>query len=54
MMIQVKSGRGRASPADREVLKRWARAYRGRAEVWRFRKGRGVKREVIFDGQTLG
>jgi Holliday junction resolvase len=50
LMIQVKSGRGRLKPGDRDVLKRWAQAYGGTAEVWYFRKKRGIVREIIFEG----
>jgi hypothetical protein len=51
-MIQVKSGRARLKPSDREVLKRWAQAYGGVAEVWYFGKRTGTKIEVICDTTT--
>jgi len=49
-MIQVKSGRARLRPGDRETLKRWAQAYAGTAEVWYFGKRRGIVREIVFEG----
>ncbi len=52
-MIQVKSGRARLKPGDREVLKLWAQAYGGVAEVWYFGKRIGTKIEVICDA-TIG
>jgi len=51
-MIQVKSGRGRLRPGDRETLKLWAQAYAGVAEVWYFGRRSGMKIEVIFDART--
>jgi Holliday junction resolvase len=51
-MIQVKSGRGRLKPGDRETLKRWARAYAGVAEVWYFGKRTGTVVEVVFNART--
>jgi hypothetical protein len=49
LMIQVKSGTGRASNADREILKTWGKAFEGRVEIWRFRKGRSLQKEVVYD-----
>jgi hypothetical protein len=51
-MIQVKSGRARLRPGDREVLKRWAQAYGGVAEVWYFGRRIGTRVEVIHDATT--
>jgi len=51
-MIQVKSGRGRLKPGDREILKLWAQAYAGTAEVWYFRRRGGVVREIVFEAET--
>ncbi len=51
-MIQVKSGRGRLRPGDRETLKRWAQAFAGTAEVWYFGKRTGTVVEIVFDGRT--
>jgi Holliday junction resolvase len=51
-MIQVKSGRARLRPSDREILKLWAQAYAGIAEVWYFGKRTGTAKEIIFDGRA--
>lgn len=50
-MIQVKSGRARLRPGDRETLKRWAQAYAGTAEVWYFGKRTGIVREIVFEAK---
>lgn len=50
-MIQVKSGRARLRPGDRETLKRWAQAYAGTAEVWYFRKRTGIVKEIVFEAK---
>jgi Holliday junction resolvase len=50
-MIQVKSGRARLRPGDREVLKLWAQAYAGVAEVWYFGKRTGTRIEVVCDAR---
>jgi len=51
-IIQVKSGKARISLKDREILKAWAQAYGARAEVWHFKKGGKVEKELIYDGRT--
>jgi hypothetical protein len=48
-MVQVKSGKGRATEAERRTLKLWGEAYRGRVEIWKYRKGRPLEREVIYE-----
>jgi Holliday junction resolvase len=48
ILIQVKSGKGRLSQADKEVLRVWAEAYHGRAEAWFFRK-RSKETVIIHD-----
>jgi hypothetical protein len=48
-MVQVKSGTARASKEEREVLKLWGRAFSGRVEIWKFRKGRPLDREIVYD-----
>jgi hypothetical protein len=53
-MIQVKSGRGRLKPADRETLKRWALAFAGTAEVWYFGKRVGTVIEIVFEAGSEG
>jgi hypothetical protein len=49
-MVQVKSGKGRATEADRKILKEWGEAYHGRVEIWKFRKGRPLERETVYEG----
>jgi hypothetical protein len=48
-MVQVKSGKGRATEAERKILKEWGEAYRGRVEIWKYRKGRPLERETVYD-----
>jgi len=50
LIIQVKSGKARISLKERETLKAWAQAYGARAEVWHFKKGGKVEKELIHDG----
>ena len=49
-MIQVKSGRGRLKPGDRETLRLWAEAFAGTAEVWYFGRRTGTTIEVVCEG----
>jgi Holliday junction resolvase len=49
LLVQVKSGGGRARPQELEELKRWAKAFRARAEVWHFKKGGTLHRTVVAD-----
>jgi len=51
-MIQVKSGRGRLKPGDRETLKRWAQAFAGTVEVWYFGRRRATVVEVVSEAGT--
>jgi Holliday junction resolvase len=53
LIIQVKSGKGRVKPEDKETLKMWAKAYGGRAEIWRFMKRGKVDKELVFDGSSI-
>jgi len=48
LMVQVKSGNARASPEEKRLLKVWGRAFRGRVEVWSYKKGRSLERETIY------
>jgi hypothetical protein len=48
-MVQVKSGRGRASVDERKTLVEWGKAYRGRVEIWKYRKGRPLERETVYE-----
>lgn len=50
LMIQVKSGSGRASREEKELLKLWGKAFRGRVEIWKFRKGKPLERETVYSG----
>jgi len=47
LLVQVKSGRARATKEELEELARWGKSSNGDAEVWYY-KGRGkvVKRRV--------
>jgi len=47
LLVQVKSGRARATKEELEELVRWGKSSNGDAEVWHY-KGRGkvVKRRV--------
>jgi hypothetical protein len=47
-MVQVKSGTGRATHEEKENLKLWGVAFHGTAEIWRYRKGRSLQKEVVF------
>jgi Holliday junction resolvase len=49
LMVQVKSGKGRATDAERKTLREWGEAYRGRVEIWKFRKGKPLERETVCD-----
>ena len=48
LLVQVKSGQGRASRKEKETLKLWGKAYEGRVEIWRFRKGRPLEKETVY------
>ena len=47
LMIQVKSGRGRLAGTERKALIEWSKAFNGRVEVWRFKKGSKPEIEII-------
>ena len=49
LMVQVKSGQGRATNAERKILKLWGEAFRGKVQVWRFRRGKPLERETVYD-----
>lgn len=49
LMVQVKSGKGRATDAERKILKLWGEAYRGRVEIWKYRKGKPLERELVYE-----
>lgn len=52
LMVQVKSGKGRASKEEKEILKVWGAAFQGRVEIWRFRKGKPLERETVYDNEA--
>ena len=49
LMVQVKSGSARASREEKEILKVWGKAFQGRVELWKFKKGKPLEREVVYD-----
>lgn len=53
LMVQVKSGKARASKAEKEILKVWGEAFRGRVEIWKYRKGRPLERETVYDYEPV-
>jgi len=48
LMVQVKSGIARASHVEKEILKLWGAAFGGSVEVWRYRKGKPLEKEVVY------
>ncbi len=52
LMIQVKSGAGRATREEREILRSWGKAFQGRVEIWRFRKGRALEKETVYENES--
>ena len=52
LMIQVKSGQGRATKEERKILKVWGEAFQGRVEIWKYRKGRPLERETVYDQEA--
>jgi len=50
--VQVKSGKGRATQEERKILVQWGKAYRGRVEIWKYRKGRPLEREVVYEHEA--
>lgn len=53
LMVQVKSGKASVSKTERRILRIWGKAFRGRVEIWRFRKGKPLEREIVYDHQDL-
>lgn len=53
LMVQVKSGKGRVSKTEREKLKLWGQAFRGRVEIWKFRKGKPLDRELVYEYEEI-
>jgi Holliday junction resolvase len=54
LLIQVKSGKSRMSQLDMKILRDWAEAYRGRAEVWHFDKRKGLRKILVHDAGSNG
>ncbi len=52
LMVQVKSGKGRATKEEKKILKVWGEAFQGRVEIWKYRKGRPLEREIVYDNET--
>lgn len=48
-MVQVKSGKGRATEAERKTLKLWGEAFRGTVEIWKFRKSKPLEKETVYE-----
>jgi hypothetical protein len=48
-MVQVKSGQGRATEAERKTLKLWGEAFRGTVEIWKFRKGKALEKQTVYE-----
>jgi len=51
-MVQVKSGKGRATEEERRTLVEWGKAYQGRVEIWKYKKGKPLERETVYDDQA--
>jgi Holliday junction resolvase len=49
LMVQVKSGQGRTTEAERTMLRRWGEAFQAKVEIWKFRKGKPLKKETVHD-----
>ena len=47
-MVQVKSGKGRATAGEKEILKQWGAAFRATVEIWKYRKGKPLEKEIVF------
>jgi Holliday junction resolvase len=52
LLIQVKSGKGRMSPLEMKILRTWAEAYKGRAELWHFHKRKGLRKILVHDAAS--
>ena len=49
LMVQVKSGQGRATKEEKKTLKVWGAAFQGRVEIWKYKKGKPLERETVYD-----
>jgi len=52
LMVQVKSGKGRATVEERKTLVQWGKAYRGQVEIWKYRKGKPLQREIVYEREA--
>jgi len=52
LMVQVKSGTGRASREEKEILQLWGAAFNGTVEIWKYRKGKPLEKEVVFQSSN--
>ena len=52
-MVQVKSGKGRASNEERGILMEWGKAYQARVEIWKYKKGKSLERETVYDADRI-
>jgi hypothetical protein len=52
-MVQVKSGKGRATDEERRILVEWGKAYRARVEIWKYKKGKPLERETVYDADRI-
>ena len=52
LMVQVKSGRGRATDEERSILVEWGKAYQARVEIWKYKKGKPLERETIYEQEA--
>jgi len=51
-LIQVKGGKARLSRDQRDELCRWAKAFGAKAEIWYFKKGKGVVKERVEESSS--
>jgi Holliday junction resolvase len=51
LLVQVKSGRARATKEELEELVEWGRSANGDAEVWYYKGGRKVVRRRVYAGR---
>jgi Holliday junction resolvase len=49
LMVQVKSGKGRASRVEKEILKSWGKEFKARVEIWRFKRAKPLEIETVYD-----
>ena len=52
-MVQVKSGSGRATQTERRILVEWGKAYQARVEIWKYKKGKPLERETVYDAEKV-